>query len=256
MMFWGKLAGFVIGAFSGLGIYGVIVGVVLGHLVDMYLKQRKMKCTAADFFSDPAGTDLLPDKEFLMVCGSGFCVFVSGFDPDRVDYARELLGGILQAHLSLTGKEIESVKDYITACLNTPEPDIDGMVRVYTASNHTHPADIALISALFRVEERTGITQEKTRFIRNLARQVDISDEEFYSLRRHFLGVTLENYEILGLPLNAPTEEVKRTYRNLVAFFHPDGGAELSEEQKKESGEAFLTIQKAYKEIMKERGEQ
>jgi len=252
MMFWGKVVGFVIGAFSGLGIYGVIVGVILGHLVDMYLKQRKMKFKAGDFYSDPGSTDL-GGRELMIVCASGFSVFVAGLGLEKTDYARDMISGILRTHLSLNGKETESVKDYVAACMNTPEPDTEGVSRIYAGSEHTLPADIALISALFRIEERTGITQEKTRIIRSLARLLEIPDEEFYSFRRHFLGVNLENYEILGLPVDATTEEVKRTYRNLVAFFHPDGASMLTEQQKKESEEAFIAIQKAYEAIMKER---
>lgn len=254
MIIWGKLIGFIIGAFSGLGIYGVIVGVVLGHLVDMYLKQRKMKFTSSDFYTDPTCTEL-PAREFLIMSATGFAVFVSDLASDREDYAKELLGGILKAHLSLDAKETEAVKDYITVYMNTPEPDIDALVRIYADSEHTTPADIALISALFRIEERTGINQEKTRFIRFLAKALDLADEEFYRLRRYFLGVSLENYEILGLPVDAPTDEVKRTYRNLVAFFHPDGGSMLTAQQQKESEEAFIAIKKAYEAIMKERAE-
>lgn len=252
MIFWGKITGFVIGAFSGLGIYGIIVAVVLGHLVDMYLQQRKMKSAAGNFFSDPAGYSL-PERELLIVSASGFSAHVSDLKTDKTDYALELISGILKTHLSLNGKETESVRDYAASYLDTPDPDISAVVEVYTASEHTPPADIALISALLRVEEQTGITQEKTRFIRNLSRRLGISDESFYSYRRQFLGVALENYEILGLPMDAADDEIKRTYRNLAAFFHPDGASMLTEEQKQESEEAFKAIKGAYEAIMKER---
>lgn len=252
MMFWGKIAGFVIGAFSGLGIYGVIVGVVLGHLVDMYLQQRKMKSTAGTFFSDPSGCEM-PDRELLIVSAAGFSTHISGLGSDKTDYTRELISGILKTHLSLTSKETESVRDYITAYINTPNPDINGAIEVYTTSEHTTAADIALISALLRVEERTGINQEKTRFVRDLSRRLGITDDNFYSYRRQFLGTALENYEILGLPVDAADEEIKRTYRNLAAFFHPDGASMLTEEQKQESEEAFKAIKGAYEAIMKER---
>ena len=110
MMFWGKIAGFVIGVFSGLGIYGVILGVVLGHLVDMYLQQQKMKSSAGSFFSNPAGT-ALPARELLIVSASGFSVYVSDMASDKADYAQELLSGILKTHLSLTTRETEAVRD-------------------------------------------------------------------------------------------------------------------------------------------------
>ena len=252
MILWGKLAGFVIGAFSGMGIYGVIIGVILGHFVDMYLTYRKLKSASTGFFLNPSGVSL-QERDFFLMASSGLSAFVSNIKTENADYARELIAGVLRVHLSLQGKETESVKDYVTAYLNTEDPDIEGILREYAESKQDGKANIALISALFRIEEQTGITGEKTRFIRKIAGLTEIPEEEFYGIRRHFLGVSLENYEILGLPVEATTDEIRKTYRNLVAFFHPDGASMLSEEQKQESSEAFIAIKRAYESIMKER---
>ncbi|MBA7466770.1 Co-chaperone protein DjlA [subsurface metagenome] len=52
-------------------------------------------------------------------------------------------------------------------------------------------------------------------------------------------------YAVLGLPLTANMEEVKRNYRNLAVIFHPDkGGYE----------EAMKLLNRAYEQIQKRRG--
>ncbi len=58
-------------------------------------------------------------------------------------------------------------------------------------------------------------------------------------------------YEVLGVPVNASNDEIKKAYRELSRKYHPDSYvnnplAELAEEK-------FKEIQEAYNQIMKER---
>lgn len=53
-------------------------------------------------------------------------------------------------------------------------------------------------------------------------------------------------YEVLGVPVNAPWDQVKKAYRKLVKLHHPDRFASASEEQQQIAQERFIEIQKAY----------
>ncbi|MBN2050566.1 MAG: DnaJ domain-containing protein [Spirochaetales bacterium] len=252
MMIWGKLVGTVLGVFSGLGIYGAIVGLVLGHFVDMYLKQKKTKSLASVFYTRPEST-VLPEREIFLMSAAALTASLGSGDEEKKEHTRELVGGILKVHLSLSMKETDAVQEYARRYLETAEADLQGLVKVYKETGFSREAHIALVTALLRMEERTGVLPEKTRFILSFSKQIDIPEEEFLTLRRHFQGVSQEHYDLLGLSTEATTEEIKRTYRNLAAFFHPDGASVLTEKQKEESEEAFLAIKKAYEAIMQER---
>ena len=46
------------------------------------------------------------------------------------------------------------------------------------------------------------------------------------------MATTRDYYEILGLPKEASTEDIKKTYRKLALKFHPDRNKEAGAEEK------------------------
>lgn len=58
-------------------------------------------------------------------------------------------------------------------------------------------------------------------------------------------------YDILGVPQNAPEDEIKKAYRKLSRTYHPD--ANINNPNKAEAEEKFKEIQQAYQQIMQER---
>ena len=59
-------------------------------------------------------------------------------------------------------------------------------------------------------------------------------------------------FDILGLPQNAPPEEIARAYRQLAAKYHPDKVQHLGEEFQRLAEERFKEIQAAYDELKKQ----
>ncbi len=59
-------------------------------------------------------------------------------------------------------------------------------------------------------------------------------------------------FDILGLPRNAPPEEITRAYRQLAAKYHPDKVQHLGEEFQHLAEERFKEIQAAYDELKKQ----
>jgi DnaJ-class molecular chaperone len=59
-------------------------------------------------------------------------------------------------------------------------------------------------------------------------------------------------WEVLGLDPGASPEEVKSGFRRLAIQFHPDSLQGLDEKQREEAAGAFIKIEEAYREIIKE----
>jgi curved DNA-binding protein CbpA len=51
-------------------------------------------------------------------------------------------------------------------------------------------------------------------------------------------------YDVLNVPTDATTAEIKRAYRRLSGVFHPD--KQLSNDLKEEAAETFAAIKDAY----------
>ena len=57
-------------------------------------------------------------------------------------------------------------------------------------------------------------------------------------------------YEVLDIPRNASSAEIKNAYRQLANKYHPDKVLHLGEEFRKLAEERFKAIEKAYRELM------
>ena len=61
-------------------------------------------------------------------------------------------------------------------------------------------------------------------------------------------------YEVLEVPKNATSDEIKKAYRKMAIKYHPDKVATLGEDVQKAAEEKFKAISQAYEAICKERG--
>jgi DnaJ like chaperone protein len=64
----------------------------------------------------------------------------------------------------------------------------------------------------------------------------------------------LEAYELLGLPLNATVEEIRRRYRDLARACHPDRVSGLDPEIQELADRKFRALREAYERIMSRSG--
>ena len=61
-------------------------------------------------------------------------------------------------------------------------------------------------------------------------------------------------YEILGVPKDASSSEIKKAYRKMALKYHPDRLSQLGEDYQQSGKEKFQKVQDAYETIKKERG--
>jgi DnaJ-domain-containing protein 1 len=60
-------------------------------------------------------------------------------------------------------------------------------------------------------------------------------------------GEELEAFTVLGISPGASPEDIKVAFRKLAVLFHPDALSGLEENKKREAGEAFIRIERAYR---------
>jgi uncharacterized tellurite resistance protein B-like protein len=188
-----------------------------------------------------------------LVSLAGLCVAVSGAD------------GVV------TSRQVAISKDYLSRRFRISEKGRSRVARIIdqAVSLGSGRLDVAGLAAVVGGSSSIGEREESLRFLVEVAgaREAGLSPGQLKLLRRigSGLGLSTERIErklstarvldaeatrILGVSRHAGPEEVKRAYRALAAQFHPDGLTALSQEQQRESTEAFLRIRSAYEKLL------
>jgi len=113
-----------------------------------------------------------------------------------------------------------------------------------------------MLDMLLRVSMADGSMHHHEEKILLLAVQIfGISSEEYARMKERHCPDTDKHYAVLGCEPNAPMEEVKKKYRQLVRDFHPDTifSKGLPEEFSEFARSKFHEIQEAYESIKKTR---
>jgi hypothetical protein len=63
-------------------------------------------------------------------------------------------------------------------------------------------------------------------------------------------GDDLEAFTVLGIAPGSSPEDIKAAFRKLAVLFHPDALSGLDEDKKREAGEAFIRIERAYRRAL------
>jgi hypothetical protein len=254
----GRLAGSVFGILAGP--FGVILGFVLGHLVDFILASAGIRRKVSRFLEAPAEISL-PGNE-----GGKYSFFCLGL---AVSIASGSRPGKMGTSLYLRLAEYYPVEKRDMACLRAlleamdslpPSPNLAAHARELKSLTQSGFEDaprqrlLNLYAGLLCFAEGASVPSGSLAalILRSVACIWDITPagagiEEEASSREE------DPWRILGLPRHTDRAEVKKVFRMLACQFHPDGGGALSEIQRQETGEAFRRIREAYETCMRER---
>ena len=180
-----------------------------------------------------------------------------------------LLASVMKADDRLLRSELEYIKRFLRNQFN--KDDANNYIILYREilkqeySLHQvckqiqrsmdHPSRLELMHILFNLSAADGQTHQKEiDVIELIARYLNISANDFASIKAMFVKSTTSSYEILGIDPPATNVEVKKAFRKMAKKYHPDKVIHLGKELQESAEEKFVAVNKAYKAIKRERG--
>lgn len=128
-------------------------------------------------------------------------------------------------------------------------------VCVQIRENVDYSSRLQLLHLLFGVAYADGVVSpEEERVIYEISGYMNISSQDYESIKAMFV-VNINNfYTILEVEPTATNEEIKKAYRSLAVKHHPDKVSYLGDDVRKNAEQKFKKINEAYEKIKKERG--
>lgn len=255
----GLLVGCILGLLSGLHIFGIAVGALVGYFIDELLFTRRVVNKSAFLFAHPSA-GVISDRWTRNVISVALACSTAevSTQEQRVGLADKiLLENKLSNRLARGGREVGLVKQLIEAFFKT-EPEhiaqLDELARVYKTIS-TKEENLSLLELLIDTTpgEIGRISSGQNEKLKSISVSLDVSPASFNALRKAAVVGDTEAYEIIGVTPDADDSEIHRVYRRLAAQFHPDTSSDLEAEQRERSKEAFLKIQEAYDRIIADR---
>lgn len=260
MGWYGKLIGAVLGAIIGRGLFGAIVGFLIGHQFD-----RRSRATRARVAGDPRALQLVFFRATFQVMGHA-AKADGRVTPQEIDAAREAMRRFslsdtdVQRAIALytDGKRPDFPLDELLAELRSAMAGRDDLCRLFV--------QIQLEAAL----QGGGLNPASRAVLARMCSALGISAIEFAALEamlrmrgpagggtaRPQADRLADAYQVLGVRADSPDAEVTLAYRRLVSRSHPDKlvANGLPESMVEAAHERTRRILEAYEIIRKHRG--
>jgi hypothetical protein len=259
----GILTGGILGLMSGLRVFGLVIGVVLGYFIDEWLHDRRVLKTGTLFLTQPTG-GILDDAWTKIVTATALaCAVTVAGSSERKGNTRTgtiglaekaLLNGRLTSYLELSGRHAGVVKQLVETFFSLENTRPTAHAVFYREISSPKDRE-GLLELLFSAAPREGgrISMEQNDLIKEISIAIEMPAITFNRIRSSCVAANLDSYEILGIEPGANDQELRRVYYRLAAQFHPDTGADLDQHQLEQSREAFMTIKNAYARIVEDR---
>lgn len=257
----GLLSGGILGLLSGLHVFGLAIGTLLGYLADEILNDRRT-LKAATALMGGTGTGPLDHQwvtnTITVALACHAATACGGSRRDRMIglAEKELLRSRIIGGLTLHGRGIGLVEQLVDRCFSTTIAAPDALAQTLKDHANTEQREdlIRLLLTVCACDEGK-IDTAQNGLIQDISVILDIPAATFNSLRREVVTTDEEAYRTLGIDREVSDHEVRTVYRRLASQFHPDTGGVLEDHQREQSREAFMRIKNAFNRIMEERGE-
>jgi DnaJ like chaperone protein len=229
------------------GPIGGLVGFLFGSMVDgMQSGQFEYKGTTGD--SMPPRNTMGGDFTVsLMVLSAAVMKADGKVLQSELNYVKDFLSR--QFGNDISRQYILVLKEAIAKDIDTREVSL----QVKRYMNYSYR--LQLLHYLFGISMADGkVHVSEVNLIESVAGYLDISREDFSSIKAMFFKDTNAAYQILEVSQGATDDEVKKAYRRMAMKYHPDKVSHLGEEFQKAAKEKFQKVNAAYEDIKKERG--
>jgi DnaJ like chaperone protein len=127
-------------------------------------------------------------------------------------------------------------------------------VGIQIKQNLDYSSRLQLLHLLFGVAQADGkVDISELNTISQIAGYLNISQNDFESIKSMFVANVDSAYKILEIDKNASDDEIRKAYRKMAVKFHPDKVSHLGEDFQKQAKEKFQKVSDAYEKIKKER---
>ncbi|MFN8391733.1 MAG: TerB family tellurite resistance protein [Bdellovibrionota bacterium] len=255
----GKILCALIG-YSILGKFGLIIGLILGHLVDSeetYGSLHRRKPTVGPFpFQRPQRS---LEEKHLTFFNCVFSMLSKLAKADGAISASEIqvVERFMSDELHLDPGRIKFAQNVFRSARLSNRSFEDYAKEFYAMFRYEHAVLENLIDILLRLSLADGkMENAEERLVRSAAAIFGFNDRDFERIRSRYTSQPDKNYSILGCTPQSSVAEIKKRYRKLAKENHPDAvrAQGQPEEFIKLANEKFRAIQQAYEEIRAEKG--
>lgn len=252
---WGKIIGAAIGLFRG-GLTGVIIGALLGHMVDRFLfGMREQKRVRVVFFKAlflALGQVCKADGRVteVEIAAAENLIRRLDLDDDERQEAIRCFNAGKAPEFDLTGA-LREFRNYTMMRHDLRQMFLEILIEGAAADGDVSAAEEAV---LFRVSRALQISAQILGAMLSAFRATHTGGR--YAGPQAAVSSMTQAYATLGLKESATDAEIKRAYRKLVGQYHPDRlvSRGLPEEMMEKAKTRVREINTAYDRLKQARG--
>lgn len=260
MGWYGKLIGAVLGAIIGRGLFGAVVGLLIGHQFD-----RRSQATRPRVTGDPRALQIVFFRATFQMMGHA-AKADGRVTPQEIDAARDAM-----RRFSLSDADVQRAIDLYTDG-KRPDFPLDELLGELRGAMSGRD-DLRRLFVQIQLEaalQGGGLNPASRAVFARMCSALGISAIEFAALEAMLRmrgpagsGATrpqadrlADAYQVLGVRADTPDAEVTLAYRRLVSQSHPDKlvANGLPESMVEAAHERTRRILEAYEIIRKHRG--
>ncbi|MDD4848066.1 MAG: TerB family tellurite resistance protein [Bacteroidales bacterium] len=232
---------------AAFGPIGGLLGFAIGSFIDSASNAQVNVNTGNQFMGTTERSTAQDFHVSLLVLVAAVMKADGVVVKSELNYVKQFL---LQQHGETRAKAyLQVLKDLLEK--NIPIADVCMQIR----SNTTYATRLQLLHLLFGVAMADNqVHSNELRVIEQISNLLQVTNNDFNSVKAMFVKDTKSAYTILGITPDATNDEVKKSYREMAKKHHPDLVSTLGEDVQRKAKEKFQEIQDAYEQIKKERG--
>ncbi|EIG9088431.1 co-chaperone DjlA [Serratia marcescens] len=271
MQYWGKLLGVIVAIWSGAGFWGVVLGLIIGHMIDTARSNKRSR----GFFTDQQTRQTLFFRTTFQVMGhltkskgrvTEADIQIASLFMDRLQLHGEARTAAQQAFRE--GKQSqfplrETLQQFRSICFGRFDlirMFLEIQIQAAFADGSLHPNERQV---LYVIAEELGISRAQfDQFLSMMegGRQFGGGQQGGYSqggYQQAQRGPTLDDAcKMLGVRSSDDAATIKRAYRKLMSEHHPDKlvAKGLPPQMMEMAKQKAQEIQAAYDLIKREKG--
>lgn len=266
MQYWGKLLGVIVAIWSGAGFWGVVLGLIIGHMIDTARSNKRSR----GFFTDQQTRQTLFFRTTFQVMGhltkskgrvTEADIQIASLFMDRLQLHGEARTAAQQAFRE--GKQSqfplrETLQQFRSICFGRFDlirMFLEIQIQAAFADGSLHPNERQV---LYVIAEELGISRAQfDQFLSMMegGRQFGGGQQGGYQQAQR--GPTLDDAcKVLGVRSSDDAATIKRAYRKLMSEHHPDKlvAKGLPPQMMEMAKQKAQEIQAAYDLIKREKG--